>query len=265
MQAYQKHARVNGTNIYYEVAGNGPPLVLIHGSGLDTRVWAAQVPALAQSYQVICYDRRGFGRSAMPSAERYTHAQDLKALLDHLGIAQTAILGHSTGGTVAIDFILQYPQAVQALILHSAVLRGWTFSPDFAAKLAFVRTIASLGKLEAAKQIWIDMLAFHPIEPPSGHPTVMEITADYSGWHWLNPDPEQGVEPQGPEQLRRIQIPVLVILGEREPPDMLRIANMILQAVPHAQQVILAGAGHLSNMEAPQAYNQVVAQFLAPC
>src|SRR6185436_3073968 len=91
------YAPSNGTSLYYEVSGEGEAVVLLHGFSLDHRMWAPQVDALAGRYRVVRYDLRGFGRSA-PSPERFTHADDLLALLDHLHIDRAALVGLSMGG-----------------------------------------------------------------------------------------------------------------------------------------------------------------------
>src|SRR5215210_3003339 len=88
-------AEVNGTRLFYEIAGAGPPLTLIYGFSLDTRMWEDQYAALAQCYRVLRYDVRGFGRSAVPGANRYSHAEDLRALLGYLEIEHTALIGFS--------------------------------------------------------------------------------------------------------------------------------------------------------------------------
>src|SRR5438046_7211282 len=113
------YADVNGTRLFYEIAGAGPPLALIHGFSLDTRMWDDQYAALSQRHRVLRYDARGFGRSSLPGAERYSHAEDLLALLRYLEIEQTALLGFSLGGGIAISFALAYPAAVDALIVRS--------------------------------------------------------------------------------------------------------------------------------------------------
>ena len=91
-------AEVNGTRLYYEMSGSGDPIVLIHGFTFDVRMWDDQVQAFSQQYQVIRYDVRGFGRSALPTEQAYARVDDLKALLDHLGIAGAYLLGLSMGG-----------------------------------------------------------------------------------------------------------------------------------------------------------------------
>ena len=86
MDVQQGLAEVNGARLYYEVAGSGHPLVLIHAYALDTRMWDSQFEEFAQRYQVVRYDVRGFGRSAPPTEESYSHVEDLKALLDLLSL-----------------------------------------------------------------------------------------------------------------------------------------------------------------------------------
>jgi len=115
-------ADVNGTRLYYEMAGSGPALVLIHGHTLDTRMWDDQFEPFARDYRVIRYDQRGYGKSAPPTAESYSPADDLMALLRYLGLSSAHILGQSRGGAGAIDFALTYPEATTTLIAVDAVL-----------------------------------------------------------------------------------------------------------------------------------------------
>ncbi|HEY7490512.1 MAG TPA: alpha/beta hydrolase [Candidatus Tectomicrobia bacterium] len=117
-------ADVNGTRLYYEVAGTGHPLVLIHGFSLDTRMWDDQFEVFAQGYQVLRYDLRGFGKSAVPTDTPYTHPDDLYALMTHLGIEHADIVGLSLGGAVALDFAVTYPRATDVLIPVDAALLG---------------------------------------------------------------------------------------------------------------------------------------------
>jgi len=130
-------AEVNGTRIYYETAGSGHPLVLIHGYTLDTRMWDDQFETFAQHYQVIRYDMRGFGKSAFPTDENYTHPDDLRALLEHLEIEHAHILGLSMGGGTAIDFALTYPEVADALISADSILEGFQWQ-DFGVSLESV-------------------------------------------------------------------------------------------------------------------------------
>src|SRR6185436_20780421 len=104
------YAEVNKTKLYYEIAGKGEPLVLIHGSFGDRRFWDLQFTELSKKYKVLRYDVRGYGRSALPdSTEVYRDSDDLNALMDFLQIKKAHISGLSLGSIVAIDFALAYP------------------------------------------------------------------------------------------------------------------------------------------------------------
>ena len=107
---------VNGTSLYYEIQGNGHPLVLIEGGQLDCRMWDDQFSVLSQNYQVIRYDVRGFGRSGA-WADSYQAHEDLRALLDTLAIEKAHFVGLSLGGRISIDFALEYPEMVRSLVL----------------------------------------------------------------------------------------------------------------------------------------------------
>ncbi|MDQ2717560.1 MAG: alpha/beta hydrolase, partial [Chloroflexota bacterium] len=112
-------ARVHGTKLYYEMAGEGHPLVLLHGGLLDHRMWDQQFEAFARHYQVVRYDIRGFGASEM-SGTTYADERDLYDLLVYLDIDKTYLLGLSLGGSIAIDFTLEHPQKMDGLILAAA-------------------------------------------------------------------------------------------------------------------------------------------------
>lgn len=103
-------APVKGTRLFYEVAGSGEPLVLIHGGQLDSRMWDDQFETFARSFRVLRYDIRGFGGSPIPEAP-YSNAEDLAALMDYLGMAQAHLVGLSLGGMVASDFAVARPSA----------------------------------------------------------------------------------------------------------------------------------------------------------
>jgi pimeloyl-ACP methyl ester carboxylesterase len=114
----------NGTKLYYEMLGEGHPLVLLHGGYMDRRMWDDQFAVFAQSYQVIRYDIRGFGKSALPQVP-YADRQDLYNLLTFLGVSKVYLLGLSLGGEIALDFTLEYPDMVDALILVGSPVSGY--------------------------------------------------------------------------------------------------------------------------------------------
>ena len=164
-QLQEGFAEVNGTTLYYEVAGEGHPLVLNHGGLVDHHLWDGQFDAFAQHFKVIRYDIRGFGASGMLSKgmEPYSMERDLHSLLQFLGIEKTYVLGLSLGGTLAIDFTLQYPEMVDALITVGSGLSGFEWGePDqeLMAKFAAMEEAFKSGDIarsvEISLQLWTD-------------------------------------------------------------------------------------------------------------
>jgi pimeloyl-ACP methyl ester carboxylesterase len=139
------HVNIGEASLSYEMTGAGSPVVLLHGLDLDHRMWDEQVAPLAHAHTVVRYDLRGAGRSTADSHSG-SHAEDLKALLDHLGLVRVSLLGLSLGGGAAVDFAIAYPNAVRALILVHPLLAG-----PAAARLCDVTapTLVAVGALDA--------------------------------------------------------------------------------------------------------------------
>ncbi len=256
-------ADVNGTRLFYEIAGAGPPLALIHGFSLDTRMWDDQCAALSQRHRVLRYDARGFGRSAVPGAERYSHAEDLLALLGYLEIEHTALLGFSMGGGIAISFALAYPAAVDALIVVGSLLPGRRLSAALGASFGAIWSAGRALGVAAARARWLQHELFVPIRArPDLDARFTQMVSDYSGWEWMNKDPQRDPDPPPAERLGEIRARMLAIVGERDLPDFHAIAGLIQRDVPGARRVVLPGVGHVVNMEAPERFNQLVVDFL---
>lgn len=116
----------DNSNLFYSVKGQGEPLVFIHGNFNDSRIWSYQIDKFSKYYKVICYDLRGYGKSDTPTSS-FSHFEDLKSLLDLLGIKKVIIVGSSLGGSVAIDFALQYPEYVKSLVLAAPAINGYRY------------------------------------------------------------------------------------------------------------------------------------------
>lgn len=263
MKKQNGFAEVSGTRLYYEVAGSGRPLVLIHGFTLDTRTWDDQFETFAQHYQVIRYDVRGFGKSALPSDESYSYADDLKALIEYLGISHAYILGHSMGGMIAIDFALEYPRATDALIPADAALGGFQWQ-EFGESLGSVWSRARESGIQAAKELWMDLDLVKPdMIKPDVASRLSLMVSDYSGWHFVNNDPILELDPPAYQRLDEINTQTLIIVGEHDLPDFHTIAGILHEQIPEARKVVLPDVGHMSNMEAPDRFNEIVLGFLA--
>ncbi len=116
-------AELNATTFHYEMAGIGPPVVLIHAGIADSRMWEGQFAPLSRWFRVIRYDMRGFGLTP-PAEGAFSHMDDLAALLRHLGIERVSLIGCSMGSKTALDFALAHPAQVDRLVLTSPAVGG---------------------------------------------------------------------------------------------------------------------------------------------
>lgn len=258
-------AMVNGTRLRYQLTGTGPPLVLLHGFTLDLRMWEAQVAAFSPHFRVLRYDLRGFGESELPGTATYDHADDLRALFDHLGIATATIVGLSMGGGIALEFALAHPDRVQALVLADAMIGGYRWSAEWQAATAAIWRTGREEGVAPAKARWV---AHHGLfgaarEQQPVATALTEMIEDYSGWHWCHRDPHRKPPRPAIERLTEVVAPTLIITGEREDPDFVAQATLLREQIPGAQGCVLPEAGHLTALEAPSTFNQAVLDFLS--
>jgi pimeloyl-ACP methyl ester carboxylesterase len=252
METGMTFADVNGTRLYYEVSGSGPPLVLIHGITLDTRMWDDQFEVFSENHQVIRYDVRGHGRSAQPGSEPYSNVDDLKALLDHLGIDKANVLGLSMGGGIALRFVLEHPEMVSTLLLADAALEGGVRSARAEAIFQEQLQAAAKNGVEAARTLWLE----HPFFDAARE------RPDVAARHWIGGGRQQRPSYSVAERLGEITAPTLVIVGERDFEDFVTNAHRIASSIPDARLVIIPSVGHMSNLEHPATFNQAVLEFL---
>lgn len=253
-----------GTRLSYDLTGSGDRLVFIHGLTLDRRMWDDQLSHFGDHFEVLTYDMRGFGASDPPQpGVPYSHAGDLHALLSHLGIAHASVVGLSMGGRVAIEFALMYPEAVDSLVLVDAAVWGFDYSPEVSATLDALFTLGRSGRLADAKMGWIaDPLFAYSATVPGVAARLAEMVTEYRGWGLLNDDPHEAFEPPPIQRLGEIAAPTLVIVGEHDLPDFHAMARVLGTAIPNARTVTLPHAGHMANMDAPVAFNDLVLDFL---
>ena len=121
---------VDGGKLYYEMAGKGDVIVLVHDGSLHNVTWDGQFLTFAENYRVIRYDRRGYGKSTYPE-KPYSDIEDLKSVFDFLDVKKAAVMGMSAGGRLSIDFALEYPEKVTSLVLVGAVLSGYSYTDHF--------------------------------------------------------------------------------------------------------------------------------------
>ncbi|HUS13755.1 MAG TPA: alpha/beta fold hydrolase [Chloroflexia bacterium] len=260
-------APVNGTELYYEVTGEGPALVLVHAGVSDHRLWDDQVPVFAEHYQVIRYDMRGFGRSAMPPGT-FSLREDLYGLLQALGVDRAAVCGVSMGGRTVVEFALEHPEMTTAVV---PVAAGFVMAePTESTKALFAqlepayeaRDIDRVVDLELA--IWLAGPARDPQSIPAAlrekfrlmerHNLEIEFAGEEGQAEWLD-----GVE----DRLTEIKAPTLVIVGDQDLTGCLATADLLAAQVPGARKVVLPNVAHLPPLEVPGDFNRLVLDFLA--
>jgi pimeloyl-ACP methyl ester carboxylesterase len=259
-------AEVNGTRIYYEAAGAGEPLVLVHAGIADSRMWEAQFVAFSDHYRVIRYDMRGFGRTAMVEGP-YSHHEDLGGLLDFLGVGRAHLVGCSMGGGTVLDFALEYPQRVGNLILVGPAVGG--FRPDFDPPRQWDEIVAAdeAGDLERISelevQIWVDGPQRSPDDVDSSirdlvremNLIALQNEASGLGEEW---EPE----PPAADRLPDVQAPTQLMVGDEDQPRVFAAIDLLEKELPNARKVVMPGTAHLPNMEQPERFNRIVLDFL---
>jgi pimeloyl-ACP methyl ester carboxylesterase len=258
---------VPGARIYYEAEGSGPPLTLIHAGVAHLRMWDAQVAAWRDRYRVIRYDTRGFGRTLVEDVP-YSNRDDLRAVLDHLGAAETHLLGLSRGSMIALDFTVENPARVKSLIWVAGGLRG--FEPDDDPRL--VDLWPEMERLEEAKewdrlveletQVWTDGPG-QPIDrvDPALRRQMIEWNLEN---YRAEQDANQPIQPEVPaaQLLDRLTMPTLFVWGTFDEQPVLRTGEKLTAEVAGAQSHVFEGVAHMVNLERSTEFNALVGDFL---
>lgn len=264
----ENFVQIDSARLYYEVAGQGRALVMIHAGVADHRQWNNEFHAFALRHRMIRYDMRGYGRSEPVSGE-FTHLRDLIALLDHLDVARPIVLmGCSMGGGIAMDFALARPSEVAAVIMVGSGPSGLALDAPVPAKFADVEMASKAGDLdrvcEIETQIWFDGTGRTPEQVnPSMRRLAYEMNRTVLGHEAKGLGkrlPDAQVPAAG--RLGEIRVPVLVIVGEHDIPYIHAASEYMLERLSAATKVEIADAAHLPNMDHPQEFQRIVTRFL---
>ncbi len=256
--------RVPGAELYYEVAGEGVPVVLVHGLALDARMWDEQVESLSDVAMLIRYDARGFGRSTRDGPDvTYTHAGDLWHLVDHLGLESVVLVGLSMGGQIVLEATLGAPRRTRALVLLDAVLDGVPWDVESRRGMKAIPEGLRSGGIEGAKAAWLQHGFFEPARrKPEVAERLTQMVDDYSGLHWTQADPH-GPHPDCLALLPTIEIPTTVVVGELDVPCFIDMADVLAGSIPEASKVVVPDSGHMVNMEAPSVVNALLRDVIS--
>ena len=261
------YVKVDGAQLYYEVLGEGPPLVLIHAGSLDLRMWDGQFETFAKHYKVIRYDVRRHGRTQSPGG-KYSDSEDLYRLLKHLGIDKAYVVGLSLGGRIAIDFTLEHPDMVSALIPVAPGLSGYQFTWEGIREnlTEFVQALEQRD-LERATEYLLRCWTDGPRRTPDQvDPAVRERVRGMLTENLTRLMNEEELSPQAPAaiaRLKEIRAPTLVIVGDLDAPAIATIVDKLVSEIDEAKKVVIPGVGHMVNMERPDKFNRTLLDFLS--
>jgi len=236
-------------NLYYEEAGTGIPVIMIHGGLLNASMWDDQFEEFARSYHVIRYDA------------------DLRALIEGFALEKPIIMGLSMGGYIAIDFALEYPDLPRALVLVSPGLTGYEFKSaefiDFSKRIgAAAQSEDTEAIVEAFQTAWTDGPRRGPDEiDPAIREKVRAMVID-NVERWDERNVEYRPLPLAIERLDELSVPVLALVGNLDMPGIREIVELIESEASDARTVMVPGVAHLINMEKPKEFNSTVLEFL---
>ncbi|AUO22758.1 MULTISPECIES: alpha/beta fold hydrolase [Pseudomonas] len=248
----------------YLATGQGQPVVLIHGVGLNKEMWGGQVVGLATNYRVITYDMLGHGASPRPAAGTplLGYADQLLELLDHLQLPQATVIGFSMGGLVARAFALHYPERLQGLVvLNSVFNRSAEQRAGVIARTAQAAEHGPDANAEAALSRWFsrEYQAANPAQiaalretlagnDPQGYLTTYELFATQDMYR--------------ADDLKGLRAPTLVATGELDPGSTPEMARQLADRIPGATVAVLAEQRHMMPVESPRLVNQLLLGFL---
>jgi pimeloyl-ACP methyl ester carboxylesterase len=256
--------RINGINLAYTDEGRGVPVVLLHAFPQDRTMWDLQVEALSTSHRIIAPDFRGFGESDAPDGpyalEQY--ADDVKSLLDHLVLQQVVFVGLSMGGYTIFAFCRKYPERVKALVLADT-RAGADTEEGKAGRLAMAKTAQENGAGPIADTMLPKLLS--PVALRTKPELVREVRRRIER---TRPSGIAGAQmamagrPDSVPLLAQIACPTLIITGELDGPTPPAEGALMAEHIRGARLEIISQAGHLSNLEQPDAFNRALLDFL---
>jgi pimeloyl-ACP methyl ester carboxylesterase len=261
---------VDGGQLYYVLDGSGPAVTFVHAGIADHTMWDAQIAALSPHFTVLRYDTRGFGRSTTQDVP-FTNRGDLLALLDQLHIEQTALVGCSRGGQIALDTAVSHAERVTKLVWVCSGVGGFEL-PD---ESFDPREIALFTEMEAAEQskdferiatldvrVWVD----GPLQPAGradaavrAQVYAMALNNYRSHATYGQPQP---LDPPAATHLAELSLPILAIVGDLDFSSVSASADYLVANAPNARRITMHGTAHVPSMERPEEFNRIVQEFL---
>jgi pimeloyl-ACP methyl ester carboxylesterase len=270
MQTTTGHLNLDHGKLYYETAGEGEAVVLIHAAFLDSRMFDAQWVALAEQFRVIRYDMQGFGQSD-PAPGPLCRRENLRQLLNHLKVEQAHFVGCSNGGTIALDLLLDEPERALSLTLVGSTPSGFELQgappPELLEMFEAFQNgdIARVNELQI--HIWFDGLSRQPGEAdPNLRQQAMamnRIPVEHRTFLVSDMQPVCPLDPPALTRLEMVNCPTLVAVGALDHSEVLRAADILAEKIPNAHKVVIEQAGHVPSFERPDVFTPLLCELLS--
>ncbi|MEE9274494.1 MAG: alpha/beta fold hydrolase [bacterium] len=240
------------------------PVVFLHAHSLGRSMWDHQKQAIRSTHRVVTYDLRGHGSSEKPKTgySREEEISDLAGLLDVIKAQKAHLVGLSRGGSIALGFAAAHPERTASVVAMGAGFDYPRHIPELADQI--LQTMATLRAegLRAAREYWSSIPLFAPARENEELASALEqMILAYTGTHWLDPSPPQ--DPSLADAAPSITAPALILVGERDLPGFHAWADELAEKIPAAEKKVIAGAGHLVSLEAPEEATAAISEFLA--
>ncbi len=259
------YVQAGDVSLYYEVYGEGAPVLFISGSGCDHHFWHNQIEALSPYFKIIAFDNRGIGLSDKPESPYsvFEMAEDTARLLEALAIHPVHVVGHALGGFIAQELALNYPGYVDRLVLAGTSFGGPTSVPVTQEAVAILMphdnleddtrrslsAVSAPGFAENAPEVFEDLVAYRLSHPTTKDAHQAQVLA--------------GVQFDEADRVHRIDALTLVVSGEYDQIIPAANANLLASTLPNAEAFVLPGVGHIFPLEAPDLTNQLLYEFLS--
>lgn len=256
---------VGGSKIYYQTRGSGPAIVLLHDGLLHAVTWDEVWEPLAVRHRVVRYDRRGYGRSDLPS-KSYLSTDDLRKLLTHLKVGHAVIVGTSSGGALAIDFAIAHPQMVDGLFLIGPVLHGLEYSDEFRERANRNNAPMEHDDVKAWASNWSqDRFLIAGANEAARRKLYEQLVANADKVKKFDNALEEKLSPPASQRLSEIKAPTLIVVGEADAADVHAHCDAINAGIQESTRKVMKGAGHLIQLEKPGEVARRIEDFAQSC
>lgn len=243
------------TDLWYEDSGSGSPVVLLHESVVDSRIWDRFLPLVTNRLRTIRYDQRGYGRSPMWDGP-YSPVDDLMSVMDAAGVERAALLGTSRGGRIAIQAAIKRPERTSALVLAVSGLAGHPLNIEGTPEQE-ARWEAAEAAGDAAELAELDLEIWAPMGVDEELRAMFLENAEASNAD----DPD--VEEPSVGRLGKIWVPTLVITAGHDVPAIAEVGEILAREIPGAERAVIEEADHMIQWRAPEELAALVLEFLS--